>query len=76
MSDAWSAFKEDDGKWSFSRLSCAYTLLASTAWITMGMFMEGKIPDMGGITGYVAATLGVLYGSNKIASAISGDKQQ
>ena len=75
MNDAWSAFKEDDGKWSFSRLSCAWVLVWAHIWVTMDMIMEHKIPELMGVTGYVAATLGVLYGSNKIAAAIT-DKQQ
>ena len=76
MSFFQGIFQEDNGKWSFSRVSCAYTLFASTAWVTYALFIGGKIPDLGGLTGYVAATLGVLYGSNKIASAITDGKTE
>ncbi len=59
-------FLEDDGKPSFSRVCTAIILAFLLGWDTYAVVLHRSIPDLT----TQAIFLGVLYGTNKISTAI------
>ena len=67
--------QEDNGKLSFSRSLSAIIVLSVLVMVMFVTFKDGKLPDYGGATLFLTGSVASLYGSNKIASAISGENK-
>jgi hypothetical protein len=64
--------KEDNGKISFARAFSALIIVIMLGLIVFETLKGGKIPELGGPTLFLTGSVASLYGSNKIASAITG----
>jgi hypothetical protein len=68
----------EDGVGSYSRLSGLLVVLSSIAWVSYVVIRTHSIPDLGGVTGFIAGG-NSMYAANqakKIASAIKGTAPQ
>jgi len=72
----YGAISEPDGSASFTRIACSFVIGISTIWITVLVFKNGTLPDLGGVTLFDTGIVGILYGINKGAqvanSAVTG----
>ena len=64
--------EEDNGKLSFARVSSAFVIAVVLGLIIFETLKNGKLPDLGGPTLFLTGSVASLYGSNKIATILSG----
>ena len=64
-------FKDDNGKLSFSRVFTAIIIIFYLTWTSYIAYHTKQIPD---IPDNLYLLVGVLYGTNKLASAIRSFK--
>jgi hypothetical protein len=65
-------FQEQDGKWSFARISSAVVLAAWLTWVSVCVCSTKTLP---GNMWEVSTVVSTLYGLNKVATAITGAKE-
>ena len=66
-----SAFAEDNGSGSASRILSAATVVCSLVWISLVVWHNKAIPELGSVSAFDASVVGVLYGINKVSSKVS-----
>ena len=66
-----SAFSEDNGTGSASRILSAATVVCSLVWISLVVWHTKSIPELGSVSAFDAAVVSVLYGINKVTSKVS-----
>lgn len=69
-------FSEADGTPSASRFLTGTVIFFSMGWVTTMLVLTRKIPDLAGLAMFDTATVGVLYGTNKITGIFSGNGQK
>jgi hypothetical protein len=73
------AFSEPDGTGSASRILSAIVVVFGLSWITITIVHNilalksaaMTIPELGTVSAFVSAVVGVLYGTNKVFSKLS-----
>jgi hypothetical protein len=66
-----TAFSEEDGKASFSRIATFVLVAFAMGWVTVIVRHNYALPDFGGL----ALLIGTLYAVNKVSGAIAIKKE-
>lgn len=66
-----SAFSEDNGTGSASRILSAITVVSSLVWISLVVWHNRAVPDLASVAVFDSSVVGVLYGINKVSSKAS-----
>jgi|SRR5215469_10026335 len=74
----WTGVFSDAGSPSFSRVSCAFCLIVCFGWISFEVWETTPLADVEALiralTPFLASTLGLLYGVNKIGAMVAAGK--
>ena len=69
---ALELIEEDNGKLSFARVLSAIIVMVLLGLVVFETLKGGKLPELGGPTLFLTGSVASLYGSNKIASVLTG----
>ena len=72
----WTMFQEDDGAWSMSRVFLGMSIFYANNWITYLVIRNGTLPDLGGLSLFVAGIGTVTYGYNQIKQVVKAVKAE